>query len=42
MSEDKKNPLKSVAQVVNHLVTNGMAWVPVSNTSEQKTTSGNQ
>ena len=40
MSEDKKHPLKSVAQAVNHLVTNGMKWCPVSNSDEQKTTSG--
>ena len=37
-----KCPFKSVAQAVNHLVTNGMVLCPVSNTGEQKTTSGDQ
>ena len=36
------NSLKSIALTVNHLVINGMAWCPVSNTGEQETTFGDQ
>ena len=42
MLEGKKRSLKSIALAVNHLVSNGVAWRPLSNTGEQKTTSGDQ
>ena len=42
MPKGIKHSLKSIALAVNHLVTNGVAWRPVSNTGEQETTSADQ
>ena len=42
MRDGKKRSPKFIALAVNHLVTNSIAWRPVSSTGEQKATSGDQ